>query len=116
MNSYIKEHLIRLENENLSSEAKRSLNFIEAELGMLYADLSAAQEKLMKNRYVTIPEAAKLMNINRKRLDLIIRNSEIPVIKYTARTIFIDLADLRNYINSKKLFYTNNKEETKKRS
>lgn len=113
MDNFIKEHLNKIEAENLSDEARHSLIIVEAELSVLMAELENTNEKLEKNRYVTIPQAAKIMNISRKRLDEIIRNSEIPVIRYTSKTLLIDLVDIRKYIESKKVFYTNNKEAEK---
>ncbi|PAF53800.1 hypothetical protein BKH42_03470 [Helicobacter sp. 13S00482-2] len=98
-------------DDNLSKEASKSLEDLEIEIGVLCDDVKKLEKKVeelsTENLFLTIPEATKVMKIGRRKLDEIIKNNEIPIIRYTSKTILLDMKNITKYIESKKTFYQN---------
>jgi excisionase family DNA binding protein len=53
------------------------------------------------DRFLTIPEAAEIATVSRRRIDVAVLNREVPVVEYGERSRRIKLSDLRKWISSK---------------
>lgn len=61
--------------------------------------------------YLKVSEAAAYMRINKRTLEDLIREKQIPVIKVTTKSILIDFKDIQTFLDSKKVLKSAKKEE-----
>lgn len=61
--------------------------------------------------YLKISEAAAYMRINKRTLEDLIREKQIPIIRVTTKSIVIDFKDIQTFLDSKKVLKSTKKEE-----